>query len=55
MEEALQREGCVNVEAGEMPRSVLDPKPQLLNLGCTWKDLRSFKNMVVTGFYPEGF
>ena len=35
VEEALQGEGCVNVGAGEMPGSVLDPKPLLLNLGCT--------------------
>lgn len=38
VEEDLKREGYVNVGAGEMP------KPLLLNLGCTWNDLRSFKN-----------
>jgi len=33
----LAKEGCVNVGAGEMPRSVFNPKPLLLNVGCTWE------------------
>ena len=37
----------------EMPRSVWDPTPVLLNLSCTWNHLGSFKN-TDTGFLPSG-